>query len=256
MFGCLGAHPRGQLARLVERLAPQRVDVGVFAGDRNRCLRSPAEIHRHVRLAIARLQRLDFGERVLEAVVRAFMVKGALGRPYLVQHVEIFVGAGVALIVVQPVAVAALFLVGAAGDVVHGEPATAELVERGELPRRQRGRDEAGPVREHEVDALGHRGGMGHRERGVGAGRMVRHQHAVEAGRLVRLREGAHVVAVERRTLGRVDFRDLLALDHADEFDGTVLLWLAHVVLLVGGGREIRQRAGAARSRSCGPTGV
>jgi len=220
----LGAHARGQFARLVERFAPQRVDVGVLAGHRNRSLRGAAEVHGHVRLAIARLHRLDFGERVLEAVVRAFMVEGLLRRPHLVQHFEVFVGAGVALVVVEPVAVAALFLVGAAGDVVHAEPAAAELVERGELPRGQRRRDEAGTVREHEVDALGDRGRVGHGERGVGAGRVVRHQHAVEARRLVGLREGAHVVAVERGALGRVDLRDLLALDHSDEFDDAVLL--------------------------------
>jgi hypothetical protein len=72
------------------------------------------------------------------------------------------------------------------------------------------------------VDALGYRGGIGHGEGGVGAGRVVRHEHAVEAGRLVGLREGAHVVAVQRGALGGVDLRDLLALDHSDELDAVL----------------------------------
>ena len=72
--------------------------------------------------------------------------------------VEVFVGAVVALVLEQVVAVAALLAVAAAGDDVDADPAAGELIERGECPRGQRRRHEARPVRDQEVQPLGVRG--------------------------------------------------------------------------------------------------
>ena len=146
---------------------------------------------------------------------------------------DIFVGAFVAFVVFQVVAVALLFFVRTPGDEVHAEPAAAELVERRDLPRRERGRREARPMRQHEVDLLGVRRCMRDRQGGARAGRVMRHQNTVEAGLLVCLREITNVVAIDDRALRWMNFRHALGLNHSDEFDAhmrlsfdTTLSWL------------------------------
>ncbi len=215
MFRSLGPHARGQLLDLVQRFAPQRVDVGVLARDGDRRVGRAAEIDRHVRL----LERLDLREPVLETVVLAFVVERAIAGPDATHDVQVFVGTLVALVVAQPVAVAALFVVGTARDEVHTETAATELVQRRDLTCRERGLGEAWAVREHEVHALGVRGGVGDGKRRARAGGVVWHQHAVEARSLVRLREGLDIVAIDHGPTRGMGFGNLLRLDHADEFD-------------------------------------
>ena len=65
MPGCGRAHPGDGLPHLGVRLAPQRVDIGVLAGDLDRGVGRAAEIHRQMR----RLDRLDVREGALEAIV-------------------------------------------------------------------------------------------------------------------------------------------------------------------------------------------
>ena len=100
------------------------------------------------------------------------------------------------------------------------------MVERRELARGQRGRHEAWAVGEHVVHALGDGGGVGYRQDRVGAGGVVGHEHAVEAGKLVRLGEVAHIAAVDHRAAGGVSLRHFLRLDHADEFDAHGASWV------------------------------
>jgi hypothetical protein len=77
MPGGLGTHARGQLAYLVEGFAPQRVDVGMFAGHGECCLGSTAEVDRYMWL----LGGFDFGEAALEAVERALVIEGLVLGP-------------------------------------------------------------------------------------------------------------------------------------------------------------------------------
>ena len=247
----LGLHAGGQLLHLVQRFAPQRIHVGMLAGHRQRRFAGAAEVDGHMRL----LQRLDFGEAGLEAVVLALVVEGLVAGPQPAQQRQVFVGALVALVVVQVVAIAALLGIRPAGDEVHAQPATAELVERGDLPRRQRGHREARPVRQHEMHALGVRCCIADGERGAGPRGVVRHQDAVEACGLMRLRKCLDVVAVDRRAAGGMDLRDLLALDHADEFDAHACSLTTAEGLPDGRGRCGTLRAPVPRSneanRSC-----
>ncbi|MCY1289696.1 hypothetical protein D9M70_387980 [compost metagenome] len=211
----LRTHAGGQLAHLVERFAPQRIDVGMLAGDLQCRFRGAAEIDRHMRL----LRRLDLGKALRETVKLAGMVERLRLGPDAAQDVQVLVGARVTQVMVEVIAVALLLAVGAAGNEMHAQASAAELIERGDLARRQRGRGKAWPVRQHEMDALGHARGIGDGQRGRRPGRMVRHQDAVEAGLLVRLRKGAHIVAVDHGARRRMDLGLLLALDHADEID-------------------------------------
>ena len=147
------------------------------------------------------------------------MIHRLLGGPDLAQHAQILVGAGIAFVMAQVVAVAALVFVRAAGDVVHRHPALGVVVQRGQLTCRHGGLLQTRSVRQQQPDALGHRGRVAYGQQVVGTGGMRGHQDAVETGMLVGLGEHAHEVAVDHRAPAREGFGDFVRLDHADELD-------------------------------------
>ena len=100
----LGADRGDGLAGLGQGFAPEREDIGVLAGHPQGGGRGTAEIDRQARL----LQRLDGGEALRHPVVLALVIEGLGAGPLLAHHVEELLGAGVALIVVEPVTVLAL----------------------------------------------------------------------------------------------------------------------------------------------------
>ncbi len=179
-----------------------------------------AEIDRDARP----LHRLHRGGRALDSVIGALVVDRRLRRPNLLQHVHVFVGAGIAVILAQPVAITRLVHIVAARDDMDRRPAAAELVERGEGAGRIGGRLEPGPVRHQEADLPGVRGGMRRELQSVGPVAVPADQDAVEAPalrgmRLVRLGRGHQVAGVDRRAARSVDLRLLARLDHADELE-------------------------------------
>src|SRR5215469_5149039 len=92
------------------------------------------------------LQRLDFGTGALNPVEFALMVDRPITRPHAPHDFEIFVGAAVSAVVVDPVAVTLLVGVASTGDDVNGDSALRELVQGGKFSRRKRWGDESGPV--------------------------------------------------------------------------------------------------------------
>ena len=215
-LGCRGlAHALDVSARRVERLAPERVDVGVLGRDGDRRVGRPAEVDRQVGLLRGPHRRGG----ALEAVELAAVVDRAVGGPDRAQHLEVLVGAAVARVVVEVVAVASLIGVAAARDHVHREPAARELVERGELARGDRRRDEPRPVGEQDAEALGVGEHVGRDDEAVGGVRVVADQHPVEAGLLVHARELARVGDVDDGPFGRLRLRGGARGDHADELD-------------------------------------
>src|SRR5438477_4627224 len=136
---------------------------------------------------------------------------------------QIFVGAAIAHVVVEPVAVTRLLGIAAARDDVQRDAAVRHVVQRGRGACGQRGRHDAGPVRDEVAQALGVRGRVARHREPLGRRRGVPHEHAVEAGLLVSLGEGAQ----PRRVDGAADHvhgRAVRALrlhsDHADDLDG------------------------------------
>src|SRR5206468_9860106 len=107
------------LAYRGQRLAPQRVHVAVLDADDRRRTGGAAEVQGNRRL----LQGLDVGERALDPIELAGEVEGLLRRPDAAHDLQIFVGPAVAGVVVEPVAVARLLGVAAAGDDVQGQAA-------------------------------------------------------------------------------------------------------------------------------------
>ena len=93
---------------------------------------------------------------------------------------HVFIGACVALILGQRVAVAELIDVVPAGDHVHGRAPAGDLIQRGEFARCQRGRDEAGPMREEEAKPLGVRRSGRRKQEAIRAIGEISDQHAVE----------------------------------------------------------------------------
>jgi hypothetical protein len=97
----------------------------------------------------------------LEPVELAVVADRLRRRPGLPEDVQVLVGPGVPLILGQVVTVAALLGVVTASDHVHGHPAAGELVQGRELPSRQGGEHEPGPVRDEQAEPFGVRRDMG-----------------------------------------------------------------------------------------------
>ena len=169
------------------------------------------------------LHGLDLGVGLRHPIELAGVVERLLLRPHAAQHGEVLVGAPVACVVVEPVAVLGLVGVAPAGDDVEREAAVGELVERGGLPRGQRRRDEARAVRDQVGQALGVGGGVARHHEALGGGGGVAHQHLVEARRLVGAREVADPRAVDLAA-DHVHGGAVGSLrphpDHPDELDG------------------------------------
>ena len=206
------------LLRLRQGLAPEGEGVGVLAADPVGGSRGAAEVQPDPRT----LGGADLGVEVLDLVVPALVGERLLGGPGLLEDVQVLVGAVVALVLGQVVAVAALLGVAAAGDDVHRDPAAGELVEGGERPRGQGRRDEPRSVRDQEAEPLGVRGGVGGDLGAVGPGGAVADEHPVEPGVLVRPGEAPDVVGVDDRACRQPDLRFVLGADHSDELDGHV----------------------------------
>ena len=221
------------LADALERLAPERVDVGVLAADPDGVLGRAAEVHGD------RGGRADRRPAALHPVEVALVVERRLRLPLLAHHRQEVVGARVAGGLVGEVAVALLVDVVAAGDHVHRHPARVEGVEGGVRARGQRRREEPGAVREQHAEPLGPvQDLVGHHEP-VGHGRGVGDQHPVEAGALVGPGERLDVVRVDDGPDGRarlglrrdaVDLvgpgglADLLGGGDPDELDARLML--------------------------------
>ena len=244
--GRLGPDPGGDLAHLRLRLAPEGVDVGVLAGHAKGRLGRAAEVDRDARA----LHGPDLGRGALDPVERALVVHRRLGGPDGLQDGDVLVGAGVALVLAQPVAVARLVGVVAAGDDVDGGPPAGELVEGGEGTGGRGRALEARAVRDEEADALRVRPGMGRDLQPVGPVAEPADQDPVEAALVVRLGRGAQVAGVDRRAARRMDLRLRARLDHADELD---VACLGHGGLLRSGGavggESIEQHAATHRRR-------
>ena len=193
--GRRGLHRRDLLAGLGQRLAPQRVHVGVPPADPVGRVRGPAEVHRDARL----LRGPDLGVVVLELVVAALVAERRVRGPGLLHDVQVLAGPVVALVLGQVVAVAALLGVTAAGDDVHRDPPARELVQGGERAGGQGRGHEPRPVRDQEAQRLGVGGGVGGHLEAVGLGRGVADQHPVEPGVLVGAGEPPDVAAVHDR---------------------------------------------------------
>ena len=213
-----GPHAADDLADLLQRFAPQRIDVRMASGDVDRLVRGPAEEH-------GQIVRLHRTERALHVVEAPLVIERLRRRPFLPQDVDILVRARIALrLGGAGIAVPRHLLVGAAGDDVDGDAPAAQLVERRELPRRHGRLREAGAVRDEESELRRDRRGVGRDDlafRRVGA---ERDQHAVEAALFLRLCRRFHVVAVEHAAAhARVQFGAVVETDIADKFYAHVL---------------------------------
>jgi hypothetical protein len=109
--------------------------------------------------------------------------------PLLLDDLEELAAAAVARGFVDPVAVARLVGVVAAGDHVHRDPPGVEGVDRRVLAGDLGGRDEAGAMGEQHAEPLGRVERLVGDDEAVDHRRGVRDQHAVEAEALVGLRE-------------------------------------------------------------------
>ena len=208
-------HPGDGFPDLGVRLTPQRIDVGVLAGDLDGGVGRAAEIHRQMR----RLDRLDGREGALEAIVLPGIVEGLRTGPRCLDHIEVFARAGIALVLGEEVAILPEFLIVAAGDDVNAGPAIGEMIEGGELAGGDGRGSEPGPVGDHQIDALGHRSRISRNLLAFRRGGMEGDEKAVEAAIFLRLGESPDVVAIDDRSLGGMSLRLVVGADKANELD-------------------------------------
>jgi len=123
--------------------------------------------------------------------------------------------------VVEEIAVALLLDVTAARDDVERDATASDVVERGGLARRERGRHESRAVGDEIPEARRDRRGVGRHHEAVRAGRAVADQHAVEAAVLVHAREPRDELPVDIPGDDRltVELGGERRRDHPDDFD-------------------------------------
>lgn len=165
------------------------------------------------------LQAPHVGEAAFEAIEPAGVIERLVARPDAPHHLEIFVGARIALVVGEEITVLPLFGIASAGDDMDYDASAGELVERRELARCERGRGESRPVRDHEPEPLRHRRGMPGDQNAFRRGRVERHEGAIEAALLMGFRNRFDIIAVEHRPLRRMNFGEFAGADVTDEFD-------------------------------------
>jgi hypothetical protein len=204
------------VAHLCMGLAPQCVNIGMLAGDLDRRVGSAAEIDRDARA----LNRPYFGGGAGETIIGTLVIDRAIGGPDRFQDADIFVGTGVALVLVQIIAVALLVDIVAAGDNMDRGTPLAQLIERREAAGCVGRCLKTWPMGDQEPDPARMGRDMGGNLQPIRSVRIPTDQKAVESALIMCLGRGAQIAKIDRFSLCTMDFRLLARLDHADEFDG------------------------------------
>ena len=209
------ANPSHGLRYPVEVLPEERIHVGVAARDADGGVRRTSEKNRHVRA----LYGFHGREGIADAVIGALVVEGNGARPRLLHDVEVFARPRIAILFGEKVAVARLFRIRPAGDDVHGQSSVAKLVERRELPRRERRRDESRAMGQEELESRRPCGRIGRHLEAVGRGAAVSDEDAIEAAVFVGEREGAEVALVDGGAHGSARLGVILRRDETQDLE-------------------------------------
>ena len=128
-FGAASFH---QLLYRRARLSKERIDVAMFGPDVHCRIRGSAEVEWDVRV----LHGAHRGERFADTIKAPLEIKGLLGSPDATQNGQILVRVFVALIMAEPIPIAALLSSRASRDEVQPQPTVGEHVERCRRARR------------------------------------------------------------------------------------------------------------------------
>lgn len=150
------------------------------------------------------------------------------GGPHRAKGLKEGIGARIALVVIEIIAVAALLGVIAAADDMHRQPSAQQMFKGSELTRGEGRRDKTGTMSQQKADLLRRQARQRGHQKSVGLIGPVAHQQAVKPGGLVGLRETHDVIAVKNRTDRGDGFRRQAVADHAEKLN-------AHAELLVAG---------------------
>jgi hypothetical protein len=132
---------------------------------------------------------------------------------------KIFVSPSVTFVLADEAAVLTQFLVAAAGDHMQRDTAASEHVQRRELPSGEGRGGEAGPVRDQQAEAAGHRGRMPGHEDALRRRRVKRHQRPVEPAFLMNAGSLLDMRGIQHWPLCRDDLRLQPRANIADEFN-------------------------------------
>ena len=148
--------------------------------------------------------------------------------PHLAYDVKEGVGAGIALVVVEVIAVPALLGVIAAADDMHRQSAPQQMLKGGEFARGKGRRDKTGAMGQQVLNFLRRQSGQGGHQKAVGLIGPVTHQQAIEPGGFMGLRKANDIVAVKDRPHRGNRFGREAMANHAEKLN-------AHEQLLASG---------------------
>ena len=224
VFRRFGAHPLDGLAGLRQRLAPQGEDVGMFAGDGDGRFRRAAKIDRKMRF----LQRANGGPGLLGLIEIVVNIHRLLAGPHLAHGVEEGVGAGVALVVVEIIAIPALLGIVAAADDMHRQAAPQQVLKGGEFARGKGWGNKTGAMGQQVLNFLRRQPGQGRHQKAVGLIGPVADQQTIKPGGFMGLRKANDIVAVKDRPHRGNRFGREAVANHAEKLN-------AHEQLLASG---------------------
>jgi hypothetical protein len=151
-------------------------------------------------IAASEAIRLHLRKAVLDLVVFAVIGKRLVAGPFGAKHIQEFIGAGVALVlVVEGIAILPELGGIATGDDVERNPPFRKLVDGRELAGDQRRRSEARPLGDHDMKPIGDAEYVLADLQTIRRGGMKRQKRAVEAGDFMGLRHRLDVAAIQHR---------------------------------------------------------
>lgn len=139
------------------------------------------------------LQRLDVGARAAQAIELALEVEALVAGPHALHHLDVLGGAAIAHFLGGEVALVLLLGIAGARDDVDRDAPAGELIEGGDLARRQGRRDESRTMGDEKTQPFGVLRRVLGDQKPLGRRRGVADQRQVEPGLVVHLGEGTQV---------------------------------------------------------------
>lgn len=145
------------------------------------------------------LQRANRRPGLLRLIKIIVDVHRLFGGPDFADGIEEGVGARIALVVVEIIAVTALLGVIAAADDMYRQPAAEQMFEGGEFTRGESWRDKTGAVRQQESYLLCRQPRQRGHQKAVGLIGPMPHQQTVKPRGFMCLREAHNIITVKNR---------------------------------------------------------
>ncbi len=174
------------------------------------------------------MQRANGGPGLLGLIEIVVNIHRLLAGPHLAHGVEEGVGAGVALVVVEIIAIPALLGIVAAADDMHRQAAPQQVLKGSEFARGKGWGNKTGTMGQQVLNFLRRQSRQGRHQKAVGLIGPVADQQTIKPGGFMGLRKANDIVAVKDRPHRGNRFGREAVANHAEKLN-------AHEQLLASG---------------------